>query len=207
MTACAKRYFKSARGSHGWDHTLRVLNMCMHIGPVEGCDMGVLSLAALLHDIGREESDKNKGKTCHAKEGAVMARKILADEGAPPETVDPVIHCIETHRFRGDLKPVSIEAKVLYDADKLDSLGAVGVGRAFQFAGEIGATTLHDPDVDPAATKSYGPHDTAYREYLVKLMHIKEKLVTATGKKIAEGRHDFMERFFERLNDEANGLS
>lgn len=206
MTACAKTYFKSARGSHGWDHTLRVLRMCGHIGPIEGCDMGVLSLAAVLHDIGREESDRNKGMTCHAKEGAAMARKILADEGAPRETVSSVIHCIETHRFRSDLKPETLEAEVLYDADKLDSLGAVGVGRAFQFAGEIGATTLHDPDVDPAATKSYGPQDTAYREYLVKLMYVQDKMMTATGQKIAQRRHDFMEKFFKRLNDEAQGL-
>ena len=94
---------------------------------------------------------------------------------------------------------------MLFDADKLDSIGATGIGRAFLFAGEIGAR-LHDSNVDPARTKPYTADDTAYREYLVKLKRIKDRIFTAEGRRIAESRHRFMVRFFDRLNKETEGL-
>ncbi len=200
----AKTFFQDARGSHGWDHVLRVVKLCEKIGPQEGCDMTTLKLAALLHDIGRDECDRVNGEKCHAEVGARLAEKILVDAGASDKLRREVIHCVAAHRFRNDIAPESVEAKVLFDADKLDSMGAVGIGRAFQFAGEIGAR-LHDPEVDPEKTDSYGPEDTAYREYLVKLRHIHGKMITSSGKKIAEERHLFMEEFFKRLNDEAGG--
>ncbi|MBI4665877.1 MAG: HD domain-containing protein [Nitrospinae bacterium] len=200
----AKSHFESVRGSHGWDHVQRVLKLCEHIGPLEGCDMTVLRLAALLHDIGRNESDAGGGETCHAQLGAEMARGILKEAGADEALIGAVAHCVETHRFRRGAVPVSMEAKVLFDADKLDGIGAVGIGRAFLFAGEIGAM-LHDPDVDIEKTESYTEDDTAYREYLVKLRHVKDRMQTKTGKAMAEERHSFMELFFGRLNAETRG--
>ncbi len=201
----AKSFFKGVRGSHGWDHVTRVLALCERIGPPENCDMTVLRLSALLHDIGRDECDRINGKKCHAEVGTKLAGKVLVEEGVSSEVVEQVLHCIASHRFRNDVAPQSHEARVLYDADKLDSIGAVGVGRAFQFAGEIGAM-FHDPDVNPETTESYGPGDTAYCEYLVKLRHIHGKMLTVTGSKMATARHGFMEEFFERLNREAEGL-
>lgn len=201
----AKSFFKDVRGSHGWDHVTRVLALCERIGPSEKCDMTVLRLSALLHDIGREECDRINGKKCHAEVGAELAEKILVEEGVPAEVIEQVVHCVASHRFRNDVAPQSREARVLYDADKLDSIGAVGVGRAFQFAGEIGAM-FHDPNVNPETTESYGHHDTAYREYLVKLSHIHGKMLTVTGREMADARHRFMEEFFERLNREARGV-
>ena len=144
------------------------------------------------------------GEHCHAELGAELAEEILREEGSDEKTLGEVIHCVATHRFRGDNPPESVEAKVLFDADKLDSLGAVGIGRAFQFAGEVGAM-LHDPDVDPEKTEPYGPDDTAYREYLVKLRHIRERMLTKTGREMAESRSEFMKEFFERLNRETLG--
>ena len=200
----AHAFFREARGSHGWDHVQRVLHLCERIGPEERCDMTVLRVAALLHDIGRNQSDTLNGSMCHAALGADMAREVLVNAGADAELTDAVVHCVASHRFRGGANPESLEAKVLFDADKLDGIGAVGIGRAFQFAGEVGAR-LHDPNVDINATQAYGEDDTAYREYLVKLRHVKERMLTRSGQKLAEERSEFMEGFFRRLNAEALG--
>lgn len=198
-----KRYQK-VRKSHDWEHTQRVYNLCMKIGEKESADLEILKLAAVLHDIGRDEQDNSNGKLCHAQRGAVLARKILEKYNLPQEQINKIIHCIETHRFRGDKIPCSKEAKILYDADKLDAIGAIGIGRAFVFAGEIGAK-VHDKDIDIDNTKSYTEEDTAYREFLVKLKKIKDRMLTEEGRKIAEERHKFMLDYFERLNKEVEG--
>ena len=200
----AKFYFKDAKGSHDWEHTERVYNLCMHIGKEEKADMEILKLAAILHDIGREYQDKTNGRVCHAEKGALLARELLGKHAMDKERIDKVIHCIECHRFRGDRIPQSKEARVLYDADKLDSIGAVGIGRAFLFAGEVGAQ-LHNIGVDVEKTEPYTKEDTAYREFMFKLKKVKDKMLTEEGKRIAEERHAFMEEFFDRLNKEING--
>jgi uncharacterized protein len=200
----AKEFFASSKGSHDWEHTQRVYNLCMHIGRKENADLKILKIAALLHDIGRECEDNCKGRICHAEKGADLARELLLELKMEKTEIGMVVHCIETHRFRGSKTPVSKEAKVLFDADKLDSIGAVGIGRAFLFAGEVGAT-LHDKNIDVEKTESYSREDTAYREYLVKLRKIKDRMQTKEGIRMAKERHEFMKEFFERLNKEVDG--
>jgi len=200
----AQAFFRSARGSHDWDHTERVYRLCLRIGRKERADLDVLRLAALLHDIGREEEDRSNGRICHATRGAVLALKILSNNGIDEQRSARVVRCIETHRYRGRLVPDSLEGKILFDADKLDSIGAVGIGRAFLFAGEVGAR-LHDPEIEVRRTKPYTKEDTAYREFLVKLSNIKDRMFTAEGKQIALERHKFMTGFFDRLNKETAG--
>lgn len=201
----AGAFFRSARGSHGWDHTERVLRLCLRIGKKEKADLGVLTLAALLHDIGREEEDRSNGKVCHGRSGAALARNLLERHGLDAATVRAVVHCIRTHRFRKRAVPKTLEAKILFDADKLDSIGAVGVGRAFLFAGEVGAR-LHDKAIDVRKTKPYSREDTAYREFLVKLGRVKDRMTTREGKRIAAERHRFMAAFFDHLNKETDGI-
>ncbi len=201
----AKRYFKSAKGSHGWDHTERVYSLCLHIEKKEKADLFVLKCSALLHDIGRTHEDISLGQTCHAKKGAILARKILQKYKLDKKTIDKIIHCIETHRFRGTKIPVSKEAKILFDADKLDSIGAIGIGRAFLFAGEVGAK-LHNKNIDIRNTKPYTAEDTAYREFVVKLSKVKDRILTKEGKRIAKERHAFMTEFFSRLDKESDGI-
>jgi uncharacterized protein len=201
----AGAFFRGARGSHDWDHTERVLRLALRIGRKEGADLGVVELAALLHDVGRGEEDRSNGKVCHGRSGAALAEKILRRQGLDPATVRAVVHCVRTHRYRGRAKPRTLEARVLFDADKLDSIGAVGVGRAFLFAGEVGAR-LHDPAIDVATTKPYTREDTAYREYLVKLRRVRDRLTTREGRRIAAGRHRFMVAFFDRLSKETDGI-
>jgi uncharacterized protein len=201
----AHRRFRGAKGSHDWDHTERVLQLCLRIGRREKADLGVLRLAALLHDIGRAEEDRTSGRICHAEAGARSAARILAAEGLDAAGIDRVTHCIATHRFRKNAVPATLEARILFDADKLDSIGAIGIGRAFLFAGEVGAR-VHNKGVDPAATKPYSKEDTAYREYLVKLRFVKDRIHTREGRRIAAERHRFMVRYFERLDLETDGV-
>ncbi len=191
--------------SHGWDHVERVWRLCRRIGTEEGADLEILLPAACLHDIGRPEEKASGGRLCHARLGADKARGILEGEGYEREVVERIVHCIASHRFRGNGEgPASLEARVLFDADKLDAIGAVGIGRAFLFAGEVGAR-LHNPEVDIASTRAYTSEDTAYREFVVKLRKVKDRMLTVTGRRLAEDRHRFMTAFFERLTEEVLG--
>lgn len=197
--------FSNARGSHDWEHTQRVCNLCMHIGRVEGADLEALEIAAHLHDVGRSYEDESKGAVCHAEKGAETARRLLAEYPISDAQKANIIHCIRSHRFRGNHQPETLEARVLFDADKLDAIGAVGIGRAFLFAGEVGAK-LHNPYIEPEDTEPYSEEDTGYREYKLKLSRIKDRMLTAEGRRMAEERHAFMEMFFQRFTEEYKGL-
>jgi len=205
IRAHALDHFTNAKFSHDWEHTLRVYRLCMHIGRAEGADLEVLAIAAFLHDIGRVHQDLSKGSICHAEKGAEMAREILQQYSLPEEKRGNIIHCILAHRFRNSRVPQTLEAKVLFDADKLDAIGAVGIARAYLFAGEVGAV-LHNKDADPESANPYTKDDTGYREYRVKLSKVKDRMLTNEGRRMAQDRHEFMEGFFERFIKEHEGI-
>jgi len=200
----AQKLFAGARGSHDWEHTLRVCKLCERIGPAEGADMEVLMTAAYLHDIGRCYQDASNGAVCHAAKGAQMAAAFVRALPLSALQQENVLHAIRTHRFRGTLKPETLEARVLFDADKLDAIGAIGVARAFLFAGEVGAR-LHNPDMDIELAEPYSIDDTGYREFKVKLCRIKDRILTGEGRKLAQARHEFMVNFFGRFLQEYEG--
>ncbi|MCW4039603.1 MAG: HD domain-containing protein [Candidatus Bathyarchaeota archaeon] len=204
VTRIAQQYFKDAKGSHDWDHTNRVLKLCIHIGSKEHADLEILRYAAILHDIGRKAQDQSNGNLCHAELSTRLARSILEKFQIDPVKIEKILHCIESHRYRGHITPNSKEAHILFDADKLDSIGAVGIGRAFLFAGEVGAR-LHNPHVDLDKSKPYTREDTAFREYQVKLRNVRDRILTKEGKRIANERHRFMVEYFNRLNKEVEG--
>lgn len=195
-----------SRSSHDWEHTLRVLRLAEHIAAAEKADLFIVRIAAILHDIARHDEDQSQGTVCHAEAGAKKAAAILAAHRLDSETIDRIAHCIAAHRFRNSHAPQTLEAKVLFDADKLDSIGAVGIGRAFLFAGEVGAK-LHNSGINIENTRPYTEEDTAYREYMVKLRFVKDRILTDEGKRLAERRHNFMISFFNELDKEAEGLA
>jgi len=205
----ARKYFKNASGCHDWSHVDRVRNLALHIGRKEKADLFVLEIAALLHDIGRKKEMKNKGKFCHAEIGFDLAEKILKRLNFNEKQISNICHCIITHRFRNSHVPNSIEAKVLYDADKLDSIGAIGVARTCLFAGNAGSNTVYTGNEKNIAKRkkdySYTKEDSAYLEFEVKLKHIKNKILTKTGKKIALDRHNYMKNYFKRMWQEVRG--
>lgn len=184
---------------HGFDHILRVLALAEHIARLEGADLEIVQAAVLLHDIARGEDEAKHGD--HAALAAQRARAIL--HGQPPERIEAVCQAIATHRFRAGPPPATLEARVLFDADKLDAIGAVGIARAFAYAGQHGqrlgtqtelSAEVHDPS-----------EHTPLHEFQHKLIHLRERMTTATGRALAEERHAFMQAFFERLAAEMRG--
>lgn len=201
VKAEAAKFFNGKQGSHDWDHTLRVLENCRAIGNELAADMTSLELAAYLHDIGRAEESKSRGKVSHAQIGAQVAQKILKKLGADKERTNAVVYCVGCHRSKGDLVPESLEAKILFDADKLDALGAIGIVRLFLFANEVGAG-IHNKETDLAKTDAYSSEDTAFREFYLSVRFLKEKMMTDPGKRLAKSRHDFMVEYFARFFEE-----
>jgi uncharacterized protein len=191
-------------GPHGPDHSERVLQNALALGRELGARLDILAPAALLHDIGRRAESRSKGQVCHAETGADLAASILRRLGYSEDDQAAICHCIRAHRFRGRTEPESLEAQILFDADKLDSIGAVGIGRAFLFAGQIGAR-LHNAELDHETTAAYSGEDTAYREFQVKMSRVRGQLLTQPGRAAARRRHEFMESFFAELNLEIYG--
>lgn len=206
----AKTFFKNASGCHDWSHVERVRKVALHIGKAEKADLFVLEIAALLHDIGRRDEMKSKGLFCHAEKGAQHARKTLSNYAISSEAQENIILSILAHRNRTANKPESLEAQILYDADKLDSIGAVGIARDFLFAGGAGSHCLYTGNEKELARSgkdySYTKEDSAILEYEINLKHIAKRMLTKTGKEIARDRQKFMEEFFDRFWKEIKGL-
>lgn len=199
-----RRKLANNRCGHDLDHTLRVYKNALKLAELCGGDVRIISAAAMLHDVGRFEETRTRGAVCHAEIGAVIARQYLEKRGFDENFVNAVVHCIERHRFRKGLAPETLEAKILFDADKLDSIGPVGLGRAFLFAGNSGAR-LHNSRKEALEAEEYSYQDTAYREYLVKLSKVHERMLTEQGRKLALYYTDFMKNFFNEMNLQIKG--
>jgi uncharacterized protein len=200
----SKKYFENARPTHDWTHVERVMKLSERIGRSENADLLTIRLAVLLHDTERIREDKYNGKVCHARESVETARKILEKYNLKEELIKNVCHCIETHRFRNGNEPKTKEAKVLYDADKLDSVGAIGIARAYSFSGENNQK-LYSAFEDCEPRTGYESNYTPVKEFYSKLLKVKKKMFTEEGRKIAEERHKFMIEFFNRLKMELEG--
>lgn len=203
----ARALYGDSDAAHAFDHVLRVTKLAGRIAEAEGADPQVVHTAGLLHDIARLEPE-------HHLAGARRAETLLA--GQNPTFVAAVVHCIESHRFSSPPRPQTLEAKCLCDADKLDAIGAVGVARAFAFAGhhnnhlwtgpldelqtQIGAD-FRGYRQRRGATADYTPS----HEFLCKLEGLAANMHTATARAIAAERHRFMTAFFVRLDAEALG--
>lgn len=201
----ARKYYREADSAHDFDHVLRVTAMAEYLARAEGADVGIVHTAALLHDIARVDEDA-AGQGDHAEMAAHRARVILVERGVRAETADAVAHAIAAHRFRGSVQPQTLEAKVLFDADKLDSIGAIGVARAYAIAGSLNQPLWSEVERDVIATRDqHNSSHSPVAEFMVKLRHVHERMHTATARKIAEERHGFMAEFFERLGREIQG--
>lgn len=188
--------------AHDFEHTCRVVRHAMKLcDEIPTADRQIVQLAALLHDIARKEESDSKGKIDHAAAGAQKALDFLRKQNFPEEKSLHVAQCIAQHRYRSQNRPVSIEAQILFDADKLDSIGAIGIARSFFFAAKVGAK-LHNSTEAALNNPPYGPEDTAYREYLVKLSKVPSQMMTVPGKNLAIVLKNFMNTFFNQLNKE-----
>jgi len=205
----AKEYFKGSDGCHDWSHVERVRDLSLKIGKKEKANLNILTIASLLHDIGRKEETIKKGKACHAEIGKKIAESILKKyNNISEEDKNNILHCIITHRFRNNNRPETIEAKVLFDSDKLDSIGAIGLARVFAFAGGVGGSGCLYTGKETSLSKkdrAYTKEDSAILEYEFKLKKIKDLLMTKTGREIAKSRDDFMKVFVKRFWEEVKG--
>jgi uncharacterized protein len=196
----AKKWYRDDDPVHGYNHILRVYKIAEQLAQLEGADLEIVLTAALLHDVeGPGVGDSRLG---HQNASAEYAGDILAVEGWSDEKISAVQHCIRSHRFREPSeKPKTIEAKVLFDADKLDAIGAVGAVRAIAFAVLAGQDLWAEPSDHFVKTgkKEPGEAHTPYHEHIYKLRKLKDRLTTESGRAIAEGRHKFLEEFFEEL--------
>jgi len=196
ISAIAKEYFKDAVAGHDWFHVERVHKLAMHIGRLEGADLSILEPAVLLHDIGRTAEDKG-AVDCHAKEGARLAKEILAGLNYPKDKVEKIARCIAVHRYKDQFKPESKEEKVLQDADRLDALGAVGIARIFAFGGEH-KREIYNPAVQPAEYKSAA--NTSLNHFYEKIFNIKpETFKTQTARELAKDRYAFTKLFVDKF--------
>jgi uncharacterized protein len=201
----ARELYRGAESGHDFDHVLRVLALAERLARAEGADLEIVHTAALLHDIARADEDETRGDD-HAQMAAERASALLLARGMAPSKVDAVAHAIAAHRFRSSAPPQTLEAKILYDADKLDSIGAIGIARAFAISGALNQRLWSEVPSDAVATRNQrNAEHTAVAEFVVKLSKIRERVYTQTAHQIAEERHAFMTDFFERLEQEVKG--
>lgn len=201
----ARSLYAQTDAAHGFDHVLRVWQLAQQIGEREQADLWILQGAALLHDVARGAP----GISCHAEASALRAREVLASY--PLDQVERVARIIREHRYRSGPAPSNVESCVLFDADKLDAIGAIGIARAFAYGGAHGQPLTpkawedvksRDLALEP---KVESPDHTPVHEYRLKLVHVADHLYTETGKRIAQERCAYMTAFFERLHRESQG--
>lgn len=185
--------------AHDREHIYRVLSNALNIAKSEpDVDYDILIAACLLHDIGRPEQFADPS-LCHAAVGAEKARRFLLDQGFAPDYVHAVYHCISTHRFRKNLPPETIEAKILFDADKLDVTGVLGVARTLEYQGALGLplyTLLSDGTVSDGSADQ---HETFFQEYRRKLETIYDRFLTIRGRELASARREAAAVFYDAL--------
>lgn len=208
----ARAWYPESDPVHGFDHVARVYRMAVHLAQIEGAEVDIVGAAALLHDAGNHQHENDEElqsapstRTSHHHAAADFAKTTLIQEGWPEERIAAVQHCIRSHRFRDvSEQPQTLEAKILFDADKLDAIGAIGVARAIGYAIQAGEPVYArvSEQFKQSGLSEPGETHSAYHEYIFKLRWLKDRLYTPSARKIAEERHRTMETFFQRLATE-----
>jgi uncharacterized protein len=217
----ARRLYQSGDAAHDFDHILRVTHLAHYIAEREGARVEIVRLAALLHDVpvlhdtalpaiqAQNGEDETSVRTTHHLAAAEFARNFLRDRGLPLADCTLIGEAIESHRFRDRSRsPQTLEAKVLYDADKLDSMGAIGIARAFAYAGHHANRLYTESSAEIAEQVANGkpaptpPDYTPVHEFVFKLRRLFDTLHTPTARTIGTERQAFMQSFFSQLERE-----
>lgn len=205
----AQGWYADADPVHDFDHVLRVYRIAERLAEAEEADLEIVRAAALLHDSrGSAPGASGSARAEHHLASAEFAGEILAEKGWSQEKIAAVQHCIRSHRFRGqDDKPETLEAQVLFDADKLDVLGAIGAARTITYAALEGEPAYAQPSEQFIHTgvKIPGEPHSSYHEFIFKLRHVKDRLFTSSGKALAEARHAYLVGFYQQLEAEVRG--
>ncbi|AXP80473.1 putative hydrolase [Mariniflexile rhizosphaerae] len=202
-----KETLADAEGGHDWFHILRVYNNALHISKNEAVDVFVVELGALLHDIA-DSKFHNGDETV----GPQVAREFLFKLNVDSQVIEHVVNIIENISFKGGneaQKFKSAELDVVQDADRLDAIGAIGIARCFNYGG-FKNRELYNPEIKPHLSMTKAEYKTStapsINHFYEKLLLLKDKMNTKTGKDIATKRHAFMELYLEQFYKEWNGI-
>ena len=192
--------------AHGWEHVYRVYKLALSIAEQEGADPFIVALAALMHDLGR--SVKTNKEVHHADVSATLAKELLAEQDVPLATQEAILHAIAAHSFSRGIEARTIEARVVRDADRLDSLGATGILR-WAITGTLRRTpqTRSYHPADPFA-EHHEPDDHRYMldHFYSKLLKLGDTMATETGRALAQRRTAFMHHYLNELKKELSSL-
>lgn len=201
-----KEKLQNAEAGHDWFHIERVYKNALLIASDENCDLTIVKLGALLHDIA--DSKFNDGDETV---GPKVAREFLESQKASEEIITHVVNIIENISFKGgnfEKKFTSKELEIVQDADRLDALGAIGIARTFNYGG-FKNHQLYNPAIPPKLNMSKEEYKNSesptLNHFYEKLLLLKDKMNTPTGKKLAEQRHHFMEHFLAQFYAEWDG--
>ena len=199
---------KDAEGGHDWFHIERVWRNAKLIAKTENVDLEVVEIAALLHDIA--DSKFNNGDE---KIGPKKALNFLIEQDADYRLIDHVISIIENISYKGGSQKRTFnspELDVVQDADRLDAIGAIGIARTFNYGGYKNRE-IYNPEIKPNLNMNKEQYKSStaptVNHFYEKLLLLKDKMNTETGKKLAEDRHQFMEQYLEQFYTEWNGLN
>ncbi len=201
-----KQKLENAEAGHDWFHIERVYKNALLIAQDEVCDIQIVKLGALLHDIA--DSKFNDGDETV---GPKVARAFLESQNVSEEIIVHVVNIIENISFKGgnfEKKFKSIELEIVQDADRLDAIGAIGIARTFNYGG-FKNRQLYNPEIAPKLNMSKEEYKKSeaptINHFYEKLLLLKDKMNTKTGIQIAEERHQFMELFLSQFYAEWEG--
>lgn len=211
LTPILREMFGGEASGHDLYHLERVYNLALHIQEKEGGDVLVIGIVAFLHDVHRLMQNERKSFV-HPKESLPKVQELLEKVDFPVGKIKEVLHCIEFHEeysFSEKGRTVNdLETLILQDADNLDAIGAVGVGRTFSYGGAHGVT-MWNPDIpldlEGAFDESMGNDPSTIHHFYHKLFRLGESMNTATGKSMAASRVDFMQGFVDQFLREWRG--
>ncbi len=204
--AFVKQKLHYAEGGHDWFHIERVYKNAMLIAKNENCDQTIVQLGALLHDIA-DSKFHNGDETI----GPKIAHEFLTSQNITESTIQHIINIIENISYKGgnfEKKFTSIELEIVQDADRLDAIGAIGIARTFNYGG-FKNRTLYNPEIAPNLNMSKEEYKNSQaptiNHFYEKLLLLKDKMNTPTGRKIAQQRHEFMQTFLSQFYAEWDG--
>jgi uncharacterized protein len=209
------RQFMADEGSedaaHDYDHLVRVIALADKIQSSEGGDLSTIWAAVALHDIGQERERRHGGD--HASIGAELAAQLLKDTPFPQDSIPAVQQAIREHRMTGGVTPQTLEGRILYDADKIDCLGAIGIGRLYCITGRYNQKVyapIPDDIVEPIVPHVIRhlrrrPDYSPSIEFQLLFADLPERMTTKTGRAMARERFLYMQEFFNRLRQEVEG--
>lgn len=206
-----KKYFLDECTGHDWWHSHRVRRMALYIAKTEKVDLFVVEASALLHDVGDYKFHNGDEDI-----GVEIIKKWLINLGTSQEYINKILNNVTNLSFMKSLKDkesikrndFTVEEQVLHDSDRLDAIGAIGIARVFAFGGFF-KREIHNPMIPPAANMTFEEYkmnnSTSINHFFEKLLFLKDTMLTKTGQKVAQERHDYMEGYLNRFFDEWAG--